>query len=188
MLIHHAPDGYWTGQSREVEARDPVPRGWIVAPSPPEAPAGMVVMWADGWVIAELPAPTLGELRDQANAAVNAKREAVFAAGFPVSGGALDGQHLQLRNADDKANWLIVDKNARLAVAAGAGDVPLIPVRTLENQTITVTPNQALAVLADLEAWGQAVLARSWALKDQNDAATEAGDLVGPAELETGWP
>lgn len=143
------------------------------------------LVWTDS---PEPPAPTLEELRDQANAAVNAKREAVFATGFPVSGGALDGQHLQLRNADDKANWLIVDKNARLAVAAGAGDVPLIPVRTLENQTITVTPNQALAVLADLEAWGQAVLARSWALKDQNDAATEAGELVGPAELETGWP
>ena len=160
-------------------------------------PANVLDLWpradleALGLVWTDPPEPsaqTLEELRDQANAAVNAKREAVFAAGFPVSSGALDGQHLQLRNADDKANWLIVDKNARLAVAAGAGDVPLIPIRTLENQTITVTPNQALAVLADLEAWGQAVLARSWALKDQNDAATEAGELVGPAELETGWP
>ncbi len=152
---------------------------------PPADLEALGLVWTDP---PEPPAPTLEELRAQANAAVNAKREAVFAAGFPVSGGALDGQHLQLRNADDKANWLIVDKNARLAVAAGAGDVPLIPIRTLENQTITVTPNQALAVLADLEAWGQAVLTRSWALKDQNDAATEAGDLVSPAELETGWP
>lgn len=143
------------------------------------------LVWTDP---PEPPAPTLEELRAQANAAVNAKREAVFAAGFPVSGGALDGQHLQLRNADDKANWLIVDKNARLAVAAGAGDVPLIPVRTLENQTITVTPNQALAVLADLEAWGQAVLARSWALKDQNDAAEDEAGLTAPADIEVGWP
>lgn len=142
------------------------------------------LVWTDP---PEPSAPTLEALRDQANAAVNAKREAVFAAGFLVSGGALDGQHLQLRNADDKANWLIVDKNARLAVAAGAGDVPLIPVRTLENQTITVTPNQALAVLAALESWGGAVMAHSWTLKDAITAAADEASLA-EIDLDSGWP
>jgi len=27
MLIHHAPDGYWTGQSLEIADRAPVPIG-----------------------------------------------------------------------------------------------------------------------------------------------------------------
>jgi hypothetical protein len=142
------------------------------------------LVWTDP---PEPSAPTLEALRDQANAAVNAKREAVFAAGFLVSGGALDGQHLQLRNADDKANWLIVDKNARAAVAAGAGDAPLIPIRTLENQTVTVTPNQALAVLAALESWGGAVMAHSWTLKDAITAAADEASLAA-IDLDAGWP
>ncbi|PZU62306.1 MAG: hypothetical protein DI552_00100 [Brevundimonas sp.] len=134
------------------------------------------------------PEPTLEDLRAAANAAVTARREAVFEAGFPVPSGPLAGQHLQLRNADDKANWMIAEKNARAAVGVGLGETPLVKLRTLENNTVTVTPNQALTVLAALEAWSVAVLGRAWALKDQNDAATDAAGLTDEADLESGWP
>lgn len=102
--------------------------------------------------------------------------------------GPLEGQHLQLRSADDTANWLIAEKNARAAIAAGAGDAALIPTRTLENNTVVLTPNQTVAVLAGLEAWGVQVMGRSWVLKDQNDAASDADGLVDEATLATGWP
>lgn len=134
------------------------------------------------------PEPTLDDLRGTANAAVNAKREAVFEAGYPVASGPLAGQHLQLRSADDKANWLIAEKNARAAIAAGAGDVAMIPTRTLENNTVVLTPNQTVAVLAGLETWGVQVMGRSWVLKDQNDAATDADGLVDETTLAAGWP
>lgn len=131
---------------------------------------------------------TLDEKRAAKNAAVNAKREGVFEAGYPVASGPLAGQHLQLRSADDKANWLIAEKNARAAIAAGAGDVAMIPTRTLENNTVVLTPNQTVAVLAGLETWGVQVMGRSWVLKDQNDAATDADGLVDEATLAAGWP
>lgn len=70
MLIHHAPNGYWTGQSLEIGDRDPVPVGWIVAPPPPEAPSGQVAMWADEWVIVSAPAPAVLTLEEE--------REALF--------------------------------------------------------------------------------------------------------------
>lgn len=143
------------------------------------------LLWVDPPEPAE---PTLDGLRATANAAVNAKREAVFEAGYPVSSGPLAGQHLQLRSADDKANWLIAEKNARAAIAAGAGDVAMIPTRTLENNTVVLTPNQTVAVLAGLETWGVQVMGRSWVLKDQNDAATDADGLVDEATLAAGWP
>lgn len=57
MLIHHVPNGYWTGQSQEVNERDAIPVGWIEAPTPPELPEGKAAMWADGWVITDPPQP-----------------------------------------------------------------------------------------------------------------------------------
>lgn len=93
-----------------------------------------------------------------------------------------------MRGADDKANWLIAEKNARKAIAAGAGDLPLVNIRTMENNTVTITPNQTVAVLSALEAWGVGVMARSWALKDQNDAAEDEAGLTTAADIETGWP
>ena len=140
------------------------------------------------WEEPETPEPTLDDLRATANAAVNAKREAVFEAGYPVASGPLAGQHLQLRSADDKANWLIAEKNARADIAAGAGDVELIPTRTLENNTVALTPNQTVAVLAGLEAWGVQVMGRSWVLKDHNDAATDVAGLIDGEMLASGWP
>lgn len=93
-----------------------------------------------------------------------------------------------MRDADDKANWLIAEKNARKAVAAGAGAMPVIPMRTLENQTAMVLPTYALEVLDALEAWGVGVMARSWALKDQNDAAEDEAGLTTADDIEVGWP
>lgn len=133
------------------------------------------------------PEPTLEDLRLEANTRVANKREAVFATGYLVPNGPLAGQHLQLRNADDKTNWLIAEKNARAAIAAGYGDAPVVPVRSQENNTVMLTPNQALVVLAGLETWGMGVLQRAWALKDQNDAATDPAGLMDDDDLESGW-
>jgi hypothetical protein len=76
MLIHHAPEGFWTGQSREIGIRDGVPLGWILASGPPEIPDGKVAMWSDAWVIVDAPTPPLDELKAAACAQMRALRRA----------------------------------------------------------------------------------------------------------------
>ncbi len=122
------------------------------------------------------------------NAAVTAKREAVFAAGFSPSTGPLAGHTLQVRNEADKINWLTSATSYGAAVAAGAGGVSGATFRTMDNVTVTVTYAQGYQVIVQqMAAWGQAIMARSWALKDQIDATVDQAELDA-IDIETGWP
>lgn len=156
-------------------------------------PSSVLELWSReeleeiGVVWVDPPLPTLDVLRTRALVAVNARREAVFAEGFLVTTGALENLHLQLRNADDKANWMIVEKRARAAIAATLDGTPIIPIRVLENQTVMVTPEYAIEVLTGLETWGGAVMAHSWTLKDAITAASDENDLAA-IDLDSGWP
>lgn len=146
---------------------------------------GIGLVWYDE------PALPFEAQRTRAMIAVDSKRDGVFAAGFPVTEGPLALQHLQLRNADDKANWLIAEKNAQRAIASDSelADVALIPIRTMENQTVVVTPNETLSVLAALETWGTGVMGRAWALKDDIALAADQYELDQVlASLDADWP
>jgi hypothetical protein len=129
----------------------------------------------------------LDDLKAERQALANAKRQAVFDAGYDPGEGPLAGHCLQLRGPDDKANWILARDDARDAVEAGHGDVPAVTVRTMDNVNVTLTPNQFLSALAGLNAWGRAVMAHSWALKDQIDAASDAAAVLA-VDIDTGWP
>lgn len=144
---------------------------------------GIGLVWYDE------PALPFEAQRTRAMIAVNSKRDAVYAAGFAITEGPLALLHLQLRNADDKSNWLRAERTARDAIAAGDGDQPLIKIRTMENQTVVVTPTEAMTVLAALDDWMDDVLTRSWDLKGECAAAADQYELDQVlASLDIGWP
>lgn len=118
--------------------------------------------------------------------AINDRRDAILAAGFTPATGPLAGHTLQTRDADDKINWKLSQDAYRDAVEAGAGDAMQATFRTAGNRTITIKVSEGLAVLQAMQAWGVAVLGRSWALKDAVAAAADANlDAIAIGE---GWP
>lgn len=122
------------------------------------------------------------------NAAVTARREAVFAGGFTPSQGTLAGHTLQVRDEADKINWLTSATSYSLAVVAGHGSVEGAIFRTMDNDTVVLTYAEAVKVIAqDMAAWGQTIMQWSWALKDRIDAATDLAALEA-IDIETGWP
>ena len=131
--------------------------------------------------------PSLDEVKASKAEAVNMRREQVFAAGFQIPSGPAAGQHMQLRNADDKANWLIAERGAKKAVEAGAGDAPIVPLRSTENITTLITPNAMLELLDGLDAWGREVTAFSWGLKDQIVTAVDQS-AIDAIDIDASWP
>lgn len=157
-------------------------------------PANVLDLWTQAelaeigvtWVAP--PGPTLDEIKAGRSAAVTAKREAVFAAGFSPASGPLQGHTLQVRNDQDKINWLTSATSYSAAVAGGHGAVPGATFRTMANETVVTTFAEGAAIIVrDMAAWGQTIMARSWALKDQIDAAAEAAVLAA-IDIEVGWP
>lgn len=132
--------------------------------------------------------PSLQEAKARLNAAVTARREAVFAAGFAPASGPLAGHTLQVRNDQDKINWLTSATSYSAAVAGGYGAVPGASFRTMANETVVTTFAQGAEIIVkDMAAWAQAIMARSWALKDLIDAAEDAA-AVAAIDIEVGWP
>lgn len=142
----------------------------------------------DGQLLARIDA-TLDERRAELRAQVEARLEAGFATGYTPATGPLAGHTLQTRNEADRINWLTSQATYTAAIAAGFGDVVDASFRTADNATVTVTYAQGLDVLLGMAAWGRALMARSWALKDALTAAqdTAALDEVA-AQIEQGWP
>ncbi|MDT8441954.1 MAG: hypothetical protein RQ723_09875 [Desulfuromonadales bacterium] len=97
------------------------------------------------------------------------------------------GEHgklsLQLRDSDDRTNWLTLDSACTKLIAAGSGDAP-VEIRTEENVTVSITAAEAYAVIASMAGYGQQVMKASWQIKDaisQSAAPTEI-------DIEQGWP
>lgn len=121
--------------------------------------------------------------------AINDKRDAIFIAGFTVSGTGtdLDGETLQTRDEGDKVNWLTSQAAYSAAVAQGAGAVSGATFRTTSNATVTLTYLQGLTVLLSMAAWGKDIMGNSWTLKDAvaDSADEEALDEI---DIGVGWP
>lgn len=114
------------------------------------------------------------------------RRDAVLAGGWSHDFGA-DGVHtLDLRNADDKANWTLLLIKTQGMIAASAGAAP-ITIRTAANVSIVVTATEANAAMVAFLGWGEAVLAHKWALDEQIDAAADTAALAA-VDIEAGWP
>lgn len=103
--------------------------------------------------------------------------------GYSPAAGPLAGETLQLRDEDDKSNWLTSQGTYTAMVAAGYGATPNAHFRTASNRVVTMTYADGLNQLLGMAAWGAAVLGVSWSLKDAVDAATT------PEEVEAvAWP
>ncbi len=157
-------------------------------------PTNVLSLWSEA-ELAEIgvtrvppPQPTLADLKTQRNAAVTAKRESVFAAGFSPTTGPLAGHTLQVRDDTDKINWLTSQASYSAAVSAGYGAVPAATFRTAANETVTVTYAEGLTIIVqDMARWGQAIMNHSWTLKDLIDAA-EGEATLSMIAIDTGWP
>ena len=117
------------------------------------------------------------ELRGQ----VEARAARAFAAGYAPSHPDFAGERLQVRDAEDRTNWLTSQASYAAAVAAGAGDVLDATFRTMANRTIIVTYADGLQILLGMAAWGRDIMAVAWAKKD----ALAAGQSI---DIDDGWP
>lgn len=122
-------------------------------------------------------------------AEVNALLSARFAFGFPVSGTGtdMDGERLQVRNNEDRTNWLASESAYKDAVAAGMGAMTGALFRTAANNNFEMTFAQGLAVLGGMRAWAFALMSASWTLKDAVKAAADMTELAA-IDIEAGWP
>lgn len=137
--------------------------------------------------IAALPVPSLSlaERQAAAKALVKAEQTARFAAGWTHEFSV--GTHtLDLRDADDKANWTLLLIKTQGMVGAGYGAAP-ITIRTADDETIVVPASEANAAMAAFLAWGEALLSAKWDFDGAIDAASDAEELDA-IDLEAGWP
>ena len=133
------------------------------------------------------PVPSLDGIKSSVTAQIDIEYASQCSAGYPVTSGPLAGHSLQVRDAEDKTNWLILQNSCIIASVAGQGSVTLpTPIRTTDNVNITVTVNEALFVLQGMAAWGAAKLSHSWTLKDAVKVATTV-EAVQAIDIKAGW-
>lgn len=126
-------------------------------------------------------------------AQIEAKADEQLAAGFPctIQGNA---EHLQTRDADDKANWLATMFACQGKIAIGQGDQPCpLPIRTTSNTTYALTASDAFTLVEAGQAWVAGTMKRSWDLKDAvATVAASSDDDIQPAldaiDITAGWP
>ena len=126
------------------------------------------------------------EAREAKRAAIDAARDAHRAKGYSPTTGPMAGHTLQARQ-EDQNNWNTSFGVYTVAVSRGAGAVSAANFRTAANQNVTLTYEEGLGVLVDMAAWGGAVFANSWALKNAVAAATTQAQLDA-IDPNTGWP
>lgn len=131
--------------------------------------------------------PALDALKASMSATVNAKRDAVIAAGYQHNfGGSAGIRTLDQRGAEDAINWLGLKGVADAMIAAGNGSDP-IAIRDAGDETFTSSATVVSSAMVAMGVWRSSVIAHSWALKD---AVSSAGDKVAvdALDLGAGWP
>lgn len=185
MLIHHAPDGVWTGQSREIGDRDPIPPGWIMAAAPPPVPEGKVAMWVDGWAITDRPEPPALTVEDICRQ-IDAERDRRIDGGF-----TFQGERLQSRPSD-RENVMGAAQLAMGYLAAGGDPSSLrwadpdndFVWITADNGTIALTAADTIAMFQAGVAFKSALTFYARAMKDAVIAAEDPSSV----EWGEGWP
>lgn len=133
-----------------------------------------------------VPVIDLNAAKAEKRAALTRRREVVFQAGWTYDFETAGPHGLDLRNADDKANWTLLLIKTGKMIEAGAGAAP-IKIRTAANASITVPATAANAAMVAFLGWGEAVLAHKWALDEAIDDAADVGALAG-IDIEAAWP
>lgn len=132
-------------------------------------------------------ADVLANRKEARRAEVSAKVAEIFGDGFVVPSGPMQGAVLQVRDSEDRTNWLTSQASYSTAVAMGHGDVVNASFRCADNTTHVVSYRDGLQALLAMAAWGAAVMARSWALKDEIAAAEDLITLDA-IDVLAGWP
>lgn len=91
--------------------------------------------------------------------------------------------HLQLRDVEDRTNWLVLDNTAIKAVLTGQSGA-MLPLRTEENVTLNRTAVQVMQILSAMAIYGSTVMTVSWALKDVVRQAADPNSI----DINQGWP
>jgi hypothetical protein len=134
----------------------------------------------------DLPAPSLEEAKEAKKAAIKTEQSRRFLAGWAYDFGAAGTHTLDLRDADDKANWTLLLIKTQGMIAAGAG-AATVKIRTAANATIEVSATVANEAMATFLAWGEAMLARKWALDQETEGAEDHAALTA-IDITAGWP
>ena len=133
-------------------------------------------------------APTFAELKTTKLEATKARSVEAFGRGYTPATGTLAGKTLQVRNSEDRTNWLTSSTSYGAAIAGGMGATVGAMFRTADNETFMLTFNEGYQVLVvGMAAWGQSIYARLWALKDEIEAAADQAALDA-IDITAGWP
>jgi hypothetical protein len=208
-LIHRIDVGtsIYTGESVEIAAAAPCPKGWVRAEAPPAVEPGQAVYWLGGeWLVADAPAPSIEPARAAKRAQVDAVYEQKNTANFAWDFGSIEAlddletsvgpagiRSLQIRGIEDKTNWTAIHTAATAAVLAGNPGA-LVPIKCDDNVWVQTTALDVLTVLTVGQAGHMALLtrqsanlARYGALKKLvADAVTQAD--LDAIDLAAGWP
>ena len=167
----------------------PVPDPGQIVVTKPTADANGV--WRQQHTVKDLTGAALDERLTGAKAmlrrSVEAQAAEVFTNGYHPEDGPMAGHTLQVRDVEDRTNWLTSQAAYATAVAMGQGGVEGAKFRTVANTTITLTFAEGLGVLLGMASWGADIMANSWALKDAINTADDFAQL-GKVDIQVGWP
>ena len=153
-------------------------------------PEDVVPGWTfDGEGFAAPPAPAfdLAAARQAMQGAVNARRDAVIAAGFQHNFGAAAGiRTLDQRSEADAINWLGLKGVADAMIADGRGADP-IGIRDAHDDTFSSSASVVSSAMVAMGVWRSSIIAHSWSLKDAIAAAEDEAALDA-VDIEAGWP
>lgn len=120
-------------------------------------------------------------------AAIKPQFQTVMLAGYTHNfGGSAGIRTLDMRDADDKANWTLLLIKCQGLNAAGSGSTS-VTIRSQDNDTFTTTAATALTAMQAMLAWGEASLAHKWALDASVEAAANQSQLDA-IDIGVGWP
>lgn len=133
-------------------------------------------------------ANSLFAVKDRKKKAVNAIRDAKLSEGYTHDfGGSVGVKTLETRTETDRTNWLGAGQIYLAQISAGNGAVEGAKIRSSDNTNITLSFDDAYAVILAMGQHTGAILNRSWVLKDAIDAASDHA-AVTAIDITTGWP
>jgi hypothetical protein len=191
MLVGEPDEGYLASLIELLAPRGYFPLTLTDSPSlspiqfavPADPVQGEDGAWLQQWAVDYL---ELADARGVLKAAVKRRQAELFAAGWTHDFGAAGTHTLDLRDADDKANWTLLLIKTQGMIAAGGGALP-VTLRTQANATIELTATDANAAMIAFLAWGEDMLTAKWDRDAAIDAAEEHAALEA-IDIEAGWP
>ena len=146
---------------------------------------GDPVLSTDGWVqVWNISDATSEEIYTRVEECRNSKlrevkqnQAAVFNNGFTFDFG-LQGIHsLDMRNADDKANWTLLLIKTQSLITTGMAD-STVTIRTAQNEIITVSVTIANQAITAILSWCENILNKKWTLDEAIKLAPDMESLT----------